>query len=136
MKTELTKQKIADILYSHIKQISGFCCIDQNDVPDIASEILSEYNQCQSEVMPSDEEIEINLKMEAVKYAYDHMLDYDEFMVDLALLGYEYADQLKSQLKPAEKEETICPHNNIGEHNYDDKCTCLDCGAIFLKSVK
>lgn len=43
METRLTKQKIADILYSHIKQISGFCCIDQNDIPDIAGEILSQF---------------------------------------------------------------------------------------------
>lgn len=28
---------------------------------------------------------------------------------------------------------SICPHNNIGYHDYDDKCECMDCGAIFQK---
>lgn len=34
-------QNIADILYSHIKQMMGLCYISQNDIPDIAKEIAS-----------------------------------------------------------------------------------------------
>lgn len=42
MEETLSKQKIADILYSHIKQMMGLCYISQNDIPDIAEELLTE----------------------------------------------------------------------------------------------
>lgn len=41
--------------------------------------------------------------------------------------NYLYSSVIKAMKQYA------CPHNDIGEHDYDDKCECLNCGAIFIK---
>ncbi len=51
MKTN--KQQIANILYSHIKQMQGLCYVSQNDIPDIADEIIRLF-ESQSEQSKPD----------------------------------------------------------------------------------
>jgi hypothetical protein len=62
----LNKQKIADILYSYIKQMMGLAYISQNDIPEIAGEITKEF--CQS---PDQTETPVEQLIESAEDWFD-----------------------------------------------------------------
>lgn len=67
--------------------------------------------------MKTKEEIRIEFYGENDARAYDH----DELYI-MEQYAKEYHEQQVNLLNKTAVISSVCPHNNIGEHNYDNKC--------------